>query len=95
MHVLTPTILDILKHNLKNIDEESKASLSDALNTLAKREHYLALGKSDLRYDIGVKYGLLSAQIALALSGKDRDEVLSKLLELLYMRELGQGNKGA
>jgi len=94
MHVLTPTVLDILQYNLKNAGRESQVSLSDALNTLAKREQYLALGKSDLRYDIGVKYGLLSAQIALALNGKDRDEVLSKLLELLYMRELGTSNKG-
>lgn len=93
MHVLTPTIFDILEHNLKNIEKESKIDLSNALDTLAKHEQYLALGKSDLRYDIGVKYGLLSAQIALALNGKDRDEVLSKLLELLYMRELSKSNK--
>lgn len=94
MHVLTPTVLDILEHNLKNEQKEGQIDLSSALDTLAKREQYLALGKSDLRYDIGVKYGLLSAQIALALNGKDRDEVLSKLLELLYMRELGTTNKG-
>jgi hypothetical protein len=31
--------------------------------------------------------------VALALNGKDRDEVLEKLLELLYVRELGAGNK--
>jgi UTP--glucose-1-phosphate uridylyltransferase len=37
---------------------------------------------------VGVKYGLLTAQLALALSGQDRDEVLSKLLELLALREL-------
>jgi UTP--glucose-1-phosphate uridylyltransferase len=43
----------------------------------------------DQRYDIGVKYGLMTAQIALALSGHDRDFVLSRLLELLAIRELG------
>jgi UTP--glucose-1-phosphate uridylyltransferase len=38
------------------------------------------------RYDIGLKYGLLTAQLALALSGQDRDEVLSGLVELLAKR---------
>ena len=43
----------------------------------------------DRRYDVGVKYGLLTAQMALALSGQDRDFVLSRLLELLATREMG------
>jgi len=30
-----------------------------------------------------VRYGLLTAQLALALSGRDRDQVLSQLVELL------------
>ncbi|HMJ65543.1 MAG TPA: UTP--glucose-1-phosphate uridylyltransferase, partial [Candidatus Binatia bacterium] len=38
------------------------------------------------RYDIGVKYGLLIAQLALALVGNDRDEVLSNLVELLAVK---------
>jgi UTP--glucose-1-phosphate uridylyltransferase len=94
MHVLTPTVMDILEHNLIKADKDSRISLSSALDSLAKHEQYLALGKSDLRYDIGVKYGLLQAQIALALNGKDRDDVLSKLLELLYTRELRMSSKG-
>ena len=32
-----------------------------------------------------VKYGLLTAQLALALSGEDRDEVLAGLVELLAL----------
>jgi UTP--glucose-1-phosphate uridylyltransferase len=38
------------------------------------------------RYDTGVKYGLLTAQLALAMDGQDRDEVLTGLLELLVRR---------
>ena len=63
-------------------------TLAAALAELAKREQYLALEKQDSRYDVGVKYGLLTAQLALALSGHDRDEVLAKLLALLAQREL-------
>ena len=62
-------------------------TLSSALAELAKGERYLALERPWWRYDVGVKYGLLTAQLALALSGKDRDEVLAQLVELLASRE--------
>ena len=42
------------------------------------------------RYDIGVRYGLLTAQLGLALSGPDRTEVLAHLLELLADREMSR-----
>jgi UTP--glucose-1-phosphate uridylyltransferase len=93
MHVLTPAVMDILGQLLQGSPGQGKITLSDALNILAKQEQYLAFGKSDLRYNIGAKYGLLTAQVALALNGKDRDIVLENLLELLYVRELGAGSK--
>ena len=94
MHVLTPTIFDILGRQLEAMGEETgKVTLSNALDVLAQREQYLALEKQDWRYDVGVKYGLLTAQLALALNGDDRDEVLSLLLELLALRELGTGGR--
>ena len=57
--------------------------LTTALARLAQRERYLACELEAHRYDIGVKYGLLTAQLALALDGQDRDEVLSGLVELV------------
>ena len=63
--------------------------MAHALTELAKREQYLALRKHDWRYDIGARYGLLRAQLALAMSGQDRDQVLALLLELMASRELG------
>jgi UTP--glucose-1-phosphate uridylyltransferase len=80
MHVLTPTVMEILAAGAE--------SLSAALAELARREQYLALEQNARRYDAGVRYGLLTAQLALALSGRDRDEVLAGLLELLAMREM-------
>jgi UTP--glucose-1-phosphate uridylyltransferase len=89
MHVLTPTIMDILAQKIEAAGgPQAKVTLSEALAELPKHEQYLALEKHDWRYDVGVKYGLLTVQLALALSGQDRDEVLSKLLELLALREL-------
>ena len=60
--------------------------LSNALAQLASREHYLAYEVQGRRYDIGARYGLLTAQLALALDGEDREEVLSGLVELLAQR---------
>ncbi len=79
MHVLTPTVMESLGRGV---------SLSAALAELAGREKYLALLKPDSRYDLGAKYGLLTAQLALALSGRDRDEVLTQLVTLLAQGEV-------
>ena len=89
MHVLTPSVIDILGDQVEAAGEKGGVTLTDALATLARREQYLALKKLDWRYDIGVRFGLLIAQLALALSGRDRDEVLTRILELLALRELG------
>ena len=85
MHVLTPAAMQLLG------DEVAQASsrgvhLTTVLSKLARRERYLACELQGYRYDIGVKYGLLTAQLALALDGGDRDEVLSGLVELLARR---------
>jgi UTP--glucose-1-phosphate uridylyltransferase len=84
MHVLTPALMDILGRELRT---NRKISLSVALNILAQTEQYLALERSDLRYDMGEKYGLLKAQLALALHGKDRDRILSELVEFFAMKD--------
>jgi UTP--glucose-1-phosphate uridylyltransferase len=79
MHVLTPMVMEILGRAL----EEGSADLSSALAEIARREKYLAHEVLGRRLDIDLHYGLLSAQIALALSGKDRDEILTLLIEQL------------
>ena len=87
LHVLTATVMDILGGLLSNPDSAG-LFLSAALHVLAQREQYLALEQQGMRFDIEVKYGLLSAQIALALNGQDRDEMLTRLLELMMIRSL-------
>ena len=87
MHVLTPAVMELLKAELA--DSAGRAvPLTAALAKLASRGRYLASELSGRRYDIGVKYGLLTAQMALALDGRDRDEVMGALLELLARREI-------
>ena len=84
MHVLTPSIMDILARQLA--ESKPGVTLSTALAELAAHEQYLALQVEGRRYDLGVKYGLLTAQVALALEGSDRNEVLAQLVELLALR---------
>jgi UTP--glucose-1-phosphate uridylyltransferase len=85
MHVFTPAIMEILGRQLA---EQPGGTLSAALAELARREQYLALVSTHRRYDLGVKYGLLRAQLAVALSGREREEVLAQLLEVLAARKL-------
>ncbi|HVU99825.1 MAG TPA: sugar phosphate nucleotidyltransferase [Verrucomicrobiae bacterium] len=83
MHVLTPAVMDLLGQELKERKGGGPVQLTTSLSRLAGRERYLACELRARRYDIGARYGLLTAQLALALSGDDRDEVLSGLVELL------------
>jgi len=89
VHVLTPTVMEILTEHVTQRRGDESVGLSRALAELASRERYLASGRLGWCYDVGVRYGILKAQLALALCGNDRDEVLSHLVELLAQREHG------
>lgn len=81
MHVLSPAVISLLGDVL---DGSSRSlPLAAALGSLAERERYLAFEIAGTRHNIGVKYGLLIAQLAIALSGDDRDLVLTEMLQLL------------
>lgn len=98
MHVLTPIVMQLLGEQVeKQIASARRTSsdrvsitLSSALAELARRERYLAVEQAGARYDVGVKYGLLTAQMALALNGRDREDVLARLLELLAQRDIAR-----
>jgi UTP--glucose-1-phosphate uridylyltransferase len=90
MHVLTPSVLAMLQKLHLDSGASRRVTLSDALDAIARREQYLALEVRDLRYDLGMPYGLLQAQLAIGLSGVDRDEILTRLIELLALRTMGE-----
>lgn len=92
IHVFTPAVMDILDRKLA-ASSAVPVTLVDALAELARQEQYLAVEDDGRRYDLGAPYGLLIAQLALALNGRDRGEVLSQMLELFADREL-RGNGG-
>jgi UTP--glucose-1-phosphate uridylyltransferase len=86
MHVLTPAVMELLAAQFAALGPAGDLPLSAALADLSRREKYLALEISGVRYNIGVKYGILAAQLALAMAGKDREDVLAQLVELLAVK---------
>jgi len=93
IHALTPTIMDLLAAELAT-SADRPVSLSPSLAELARREKYLALELAGRRYNIGMRYGLFAAQLALALEGREREEVLAQVVELLAQRELASEPDG-
>lgn len=84
MHVLTPAVFELLSELVPASDKP--VPLAEAMHALAARERYLAYEIQGMRYNMGVKYGLLNTQLALSLSGVDRDRVLSSMVEMLALQ---------
>jgi UTP--glucose-1-phosphate uridylyltransferase len=86
IHVLTPLVMDVLAEQFQLDRAGRPLDLSAALGELARRERYLALEVAGQRHNIGLKYGLLTAQLALALDGVDRERILAQIIDLLAQR---------
>jgi UTP--glucose-1-phosphate uridylyltransferase len=89
IHVFTPAVMDLLTA----APASGPLQLSPALDIMAGRERYLALEVQGRRFNIGVRYGLLIAQLALALDGTERGNVLTQLVELLAARNRDEGER--
>jgi UTP--glucose-1-phosphate uridylyltransferase len=88
MHVLSPLIFELLDELVSTqTDESTQIPLTDSLRELARREKYLALETKGARHNIGLKFGVVDAQIALALAGVDRERMLAGLLESIVRIE--------
>lgn len=84
IHVFTPLVMQLLDEAVTT--QNGSIGLSPILNTLAQRERYLAVEAQGKRYPIDAQYGLFTAQLALGLSGTDRDTLLTTLCELLAQK---------
>ncbi len=88
MHVLTPVVFDLLDELVKDdVRELGQIQLTTALNALARKERYLALETRGSRFNLGVKFGVVEAQIALAMGGVDREAMLALLVESMVRIE--------
>jgi UTP--glucose-1-phosphate uridylyltransferase len=92
MHVLTPAVFDLLDDLVRrDVRDGGQIQLTTALNALARREKYLALEARGTRHNLGVKFGVVEAQLALALAGVDRERMLALLLESIVRIEQNGG----
>jgi UTP--glucose-1-phosphate uridylyltransferase len=82
MHVLTRHVLESIE-GLLSQPSNRNLSLSYALAEVARREQYLAMVQTGKRFDIGVKFGMFAAQLALGIAGADREEMLSQVIRVL------------
>jgi UTP--glucose-1-phosphate uridylyltransferase len=93
MHVLTPVVFELLESLVRDdVRELGQIQLTTALNALARQERYLALETRGSRFNLGVKFGVVEAQIALALAGVDRELILAQLLESIIRVEQSSGH---
>jgi UTP--glucose-1-phosphate uridylyltransferase len=82
MHALTPAVMKYLDAQVGLLPADKLLSLTPTLAHLAKSERYLATELAGQRFNIGERYGLLRAQLSLALAGPHRDEVLTDLIQI-------------
>jgi UTP--glucose-1-phosphate uridylyltransferase len=88
MHVLTPAVFDLLEQSVRDDKRElGQIQLTSALDALARNDRYLALETRGCRYNLGVKFGVVEAQVAIALAGVDRERILALLLESIVRVE--------
>lgn len=78
MHVLEASVFDLLA-----AEAERPLGLSPALDALARRGQLHAAFVRGNRIDLEGEYGLLQAQLAMALSGANRETVLAHLVRIL------------
>lgn len=84
MHVFPPTIFDCLEHHItNNLRENGEIQMTSSMDRLRSQERYVAVETRGERYDMGVPFGYVETQAALALNGVDRTEMLAALLRIV------------
>lgn len=81
--VLTPEIFDILRNTTLGVGNELQ--LTDAMKTLARRDGMIGVDFLATRYDMGNKFGMLKANVEVALKHKEIGEQTRE-----YIKELAK-----
>ena len=87
MHVFPPAIFDAIEHHItNNIREKNEIQLTNAqeyMRTTLLAGRYAACTIEGQRFDTGIPYGLMESQLALALAGRHRGEIVEAIARLL------------
>jgi UTP--glucose-1-phosphate uridylyltransferase len=90
IHVLDEEIFALLEQYEEG---DGPVGLSPALNELARRGHLHAALLDGNRFDLEAQYGLLHAELAMALSGPNREMVLADLVRVLAESKSGESRE--
>ena len=82
MHSLTAGVMERLEEEVSLLGGGEMLGLTPTLAFMARSEKYLAVELAGQRFNVGERYGLLRAQLSLALAGPHRDEVLTDIIEI-------------
>jgi len=66
-----------------SVDSSGRLPLTPSLDANAQNERYLALELEGRRFNIGEPYGLLRANLGMALAGPKRDKIMASIIELI------------
>ena len=83
IHVLKPDIMDLLGRKVAALGDGETIGVTHSLAEIAESERFLATELDGTRFNLGERHGLLRAQIALALAGPHRDDILTSIIQLL------------
>ncbi len=87
MHIFPSAIFDAIGHHIENdIRENGEIQLTNAQEYMRGEmlpESYGGCTIDGQRFDTGIPYGLMESQIALALSGRHRGEIVEAIARLL------------
>ncbi|MEZ4829810.1 MAG: sugar phosphate nucleotidyltransferase [Bacteroidia bacterium] len=83
MYALQPEIFRILRAQMDTLSPGQELHFTPALQVLAEKNLLFAREISGTRFDLSDSYGLFQAQLAFGLSGQDRDEIISHVVQIL------------
>jgi len=88
LHVFSPRIFDSLEYVIRgDIRDQGEIQLTSAQEHLRQQtDRYWAVCSQGQRYDTGIPYGLMEAQLALALNGVHRTEICEAIARILAMQ---------
>ena len=87
VHVLHGKVMELLDPKVSALADGETLGLTPTLAEVAASEQYLAVQLDGTRFNLGERYGLLRAQIAMALAGPHRDEILTSLIKLIAVNK--------
>lgn len=86
IHLLEKEIFTLLE---SLSEDDTPLGLSPALDALARQGNLHASLLEGRRFDLEAQYGLLQAELAMALSGRNRETILSHLVRVLAESDRG------